>query len=355
MWHSGKSGFVSAVAYDPAKDRNKKSQFPKIAKQAGTHILIRARVKEDLEDVRRVLPSMHVEEDLSADYQYRAVVPRATFKRYLALTVDDITYDSHFKEATSAAAKGSSNRHSAMMKVWDAMADLQPNPPYGHSWTNYGTGSGGGWADYVSPYGSDAGKSRASSSPTTLLPAAPDHVEDLTSDDADAYRKGRGPKHGFKVGDVVVGFKGVGEITSVEVNEETADTVTVKFGANSSGRFLSNFLCPTDLPEPDAEDTIDLDAGYGWYVKNLSEPVPTDMLPDLDDDAFEFVTRVGERFEDGASIEDLNEVYDEILWESMDGDEKRQWVQDGTVPTKHEGEAMRILDLMETQETPQNA
>jgi hypothetical protein len=351
MWHFGKFGFTSAVAYDPAKDRNKSSKFPDIAKKAGTHILVRARVKEDLEDIKRVLPSLYIEEDLSADYQYRAVIPRKVMKAYLALTVDDIDYDSHFKEATGAAAKGAKNRHSAMMKVWDAMADLQPNPPYGtsFSWTDYNSTSakdkplgGSDWWDDETWVG---GGYKSSGTKPTILTKAAEHPDEVT--DPEAYKRGRGPKHGFKVGDKVVGYNGEGEVTRVE-ERSSADLVTVKFSGGRSGQFASNFLCPAEVTGHDTITNIEEAWEYFMEHRDMSaEDFPAALLPQ-DDDAFEFITRVEEAYGSEIPTKDqLDEIYDQITWEGMDDEERVRWVLEGTVPTMYETEAQRLLEEYE--------
>lgn len=127
MWTLTKAGFTSAVAYDPAKDRDKTSPFPAIAKKAGTHILVRARVKEHLEPLKSVCPNLVIHEDSWADYKWRAVITRGQFKKYLMQQVDEIDYDSHFKEALRDAQPKhlSAKMYSAAMTTWTAFANLQ--------------------------------------------------------------------------------------------------------------------------------------------------------------------------------------------------------------------------------------
>lgn len=128
MWLMSKRGFVSVVAYDPKKDVAK--SFVDYTDVKTSHVLVRARVKEDLEDLRRIIPNIKITADHSADYLFRAVVKRKDFKRYVADAVDGITYDSHFKEAARDNSKGASGRYSAYMSVWSALMKLQPSKPW---------------------------------------------------------------------------------------------------------------------------------------------------------------------------------------------------------------------------------
>jgi len=130
MWIFGKRAFLSAVAYDARKDFDKTSPFPKIAPRKGTHVLVRARAPEHLEDLKRIVPNLVTHDDKSADYRYRAVVKRKLFKKYLQLLVDDIDYDSHFKEVVrrNQPQRIASAMYSAMMTTWGAMNRIQHEP-----------------------------------------------------------------------------------------------------------------------------------------------------------------------------------------------------------------------------------
>lgn len=129
-WFITQHGFTSVVAYDARKDQNPNSQHPSIAPNPGTHVLIRARVEEDLFPLRQVCPGIVIEEDPLADYTYRAVLSRDLFKKYLALEVDQITYGAHFKEVFQQNAHLGDHRYGALMKVWGLFADWQPFSPY---------------------------------------------------------------------------------------------------------------------------------------------------------------------------------------------------------------------------------
>lgn len=138
MWIHTKHGFMSVVEYDPKKDPSRKKdpgKYPKVAKR-GTHVLIRARVKADFEDLKKFMPSILIEDDTAADYRYRVVIPRRKFKAYMDAQIDEITYDSHFKEVVrdtigkeQSVADGAA-RHRALMSIWSTMAALQPGGAY---------------------------------------------------------------------------------------------------------------------------------------------------------------------------------------------------------------------------------
>lgn len=78
------------------------------------HLLVRSRIQGDIE---RAIPSAKVYEDESADYRYRADVPRESVKEALSLAVDRIDY-ANFKGSVK-----DSERHTAYMKVWRVLAD----------------------------------------------------------------------------------------------------------------------------------------------------------------------------------------------------------------------------------------
>lgn len=132
MWILSKDGFISAVAYDPSKDRDKTSPFPAIAKQKGTHILVRARRQEHLEPIKSVVPKLVIVDDRGADYRFRCVIKREQFGTYLLQLIDQIDYWSHFKEAMRAAqpAHLKEAMYSAAMKTWGTFASLQASAPY---------------------------------------------------------------------------------------------------------------------------------------------------------------------------------------------------------------------------------
>lgn len=140
MWLFTRDGFYSAVQYDPSKDKEPKSIFKKIAQNKHSHILVRGRVKRDLEALRKVVPNVKIVDDVVADYKYRAVITRRQWKKFQSLATDDIDYDSHFKEVMrDGDPVQPTARYSAVSSVWSAMITLQPYKP----WSSPGKGGKG--------------------------------------------------------------------------------------------------------------------------------------------------------------------------------------------------------------------
>lgn len=163
MWNLSKRGFTSAVLYDPDKDFRKDSPFRKIAPQKGTHILIRARVREHLEPFRELLPTIVLVDDRAADYRWRAVVPTSVYKAYLLKQVDEMDYDSHFKEAMRAAQPKhlASDMYTAAMSTWGNFMKVQSKWGSGSEPKALPAGKGAGdWqtAKGVKPFRQKRGK-----------------------------------------------------------------------------------------------------------------------------------------------------------------------------------------------------
>lgn len=186
MWLFDKSGFTSVVAFVPSKDF-KKTKHREIAEASGKPndwLLIRARVKADLEKVATFFPDrdIFILKDPSADYAYRALVTRDMWKAYLSAQVDEIDYDSHFKEVVRDNAPKHPKRYSSMMSVWSALAGMQDVPPYGH---HYGTErtttaySGSSWV----------GKPTNWSTPNTVVEDEKESEEDWGSVTIEDMRK----------------------------------------------------------------------------------------------------------------------------------------------------------------------
>lgn len=155
MWMMTKRGFISVVAFDPTKDKEKRSK--REIKSWGKHpMLVRARLKGDIEQIRPFWRRLRVYEDKSADYAVRAIVPGSRLAEFFYFQVWEITYNSHFKEVAEANSPGGidegKRRHSAYMRCWNALADLQATKPYSGSYygsdgwsSGYGSGSSGGY------------------------------------------------------------------------------------------------------------------------------------------------------------------------------------------------------------------
>lgn len=388
MWNFTQHGFVSVVAYDPSKDRKKDSPFPKIAKQAGTHLLVRARIKADLDQLKKVVPSLVIDTDAGADYAYRAVVTRAQYKKFLVATVDNIDYDSHFKEAANANSPKVQGRMSAYMGVWSEMAKLQDISPWSggsRGWTStYGSGKSGKGANgkAVSAAETDAAlwdwdqydfsAGRKGSKTVEKIQGAPT-VEDFMADPGfyggvDAPKFASGPRTGFKAGDIVYGVFGKGKVAGVKPRKRgKSDLVTVYREAKNGQAyekaavaFASNYLVPDltdwikEQPVVDAEIVTDgkrditLDGAYDMLMNARSVKVEDEILARLDDDAFELVTRMQEVSSDFDS-QRLDQFYSEIQWESADGEMKVKIASEGTVPDKYVAEAQRVLDQVAAQ------
>lgn len=97
MWVFLNDSFVSVVEHRDEKDV----------------LLVRSRIQGDIE---KLVPEATVFEDPSADYRYRALVPRELFQEAMSRAVDKVDYP-NFKGSVSDA-----RRHQAYMNVWSAMA-----------------------------------------------------------------------------------------------------------------------------------------------------------------------------------------------------------------------------------------
>lgn len=145
MWIFNTAGFQSVVAYRPNKDlaQTEHRNLAMASEDPKGWLLVRARLKSDLEAVQQKLGTdIHILRDASADYAYRALVTKDEWKRFLAIEVDGIDYDSHFKEVSKERAPQHPDRYSAMMSVWGTMARLQDVAPYSGLYRGYGAGTG---------------------------------------------------------------------------------------------------------------------------------------------------------------------------------------------------------------------
>lgn len=106
MWIFLSDAFLSVVWTDECAD---------------DELLVRGRRPGDIESV---FPKAKVTESTMTDYLYRAAVPRADVAGVLAGQVMKIDY-ANFK-----GSMRDDRFHAAAMKVWSAMAALQPTPPH---------------------------------------------------------------------------------------------------------------------------------------------------------------------------------------------------------------------------------
>ncbi len=100
MWIHLSDTFLSVVAHRTKPDM----------------LLVRGRVAGDIE---RVFPGVIETETPSADYRFRATIPRKTVAAVLAEQVAGIDYD-NFKNSVTEH-----DRHDAYFQSWYAMHDLQ--------------------------------------------------------------------------------------------------------------------------------------------------------------------------------------------------------------------------------------
>lgn len=126
MWITSKTGFVSIVEHRSSADL----------------MLVRARCAEDIEDmfaewmapldddhVRQIraqyvgeFDGVEINVDRSADYWYRAIVPRSLVALVVARQIHALDYTTNFK---GNADKGDTLRHRAYMACWSAMNRFQ--------------------------------------------------------------------------------------------------------------------------------------------------------------------------------------------------------------------------------------
>lgn len=345
MWLFTSTGFVSVVAYDPAKDKTPNSSFKKIAKSKDSHLLVRARVKEDLNQLKSVVPNLVVETDEGADYSFRAVVSRKKYKEFIAKSVDTITYDSHFKEAADAASTGASGRHAAMMSVWSAMAKLQPTAPYS------------GWSSGASHWGGGKSSPTSGSTWSAKRKASAQGYEDMDDfwahyTNADLSIPGSGPRKGFVEGEKVSTSVGPGVVKSVSPAKpgslSDVDLVQVILTeGNRVATFASNFLFPADAffedeAEVEGEAVLELEDMKVWLFDHDVDTYPDTDLNLLDDEAFELLTRAQEKFTAGRLSEaDVERIADEIQWETASEVDKVAWAKsDREVPERYVSEAV---------------
>ena len=105
MWLMLSDCFVSIVSKDCGPDE----------------LMVRARRPGDIE---KLFPGVVVTEYTASDYHYRAAVKKTAIKAALANEVYRINYD-NFKSSVD-----DDPLHNAYMRVWTAMASLQPQAPY---------------------------------------------------------------------------------------------------------------------------------------------------------------------------------------------------------------------------------
>src|SRR5262245_45592923 len=106
MWLVTTQGFYSVVQDREDRDR----------------LLVRARVKEDLEALRDQIPDLDPFEDEHADYRWRAWVTRDQWCDAVAQLADKIDYP-NFKSAV--LERQGARRENVYMHVWGELKSLQ--------------------------------------------------------------------------------------------------------------------------------------------------------------------------------------------------------------------------------------
>jgi hypothetical protein len=289
MWNITQHGFTSTVAYDPKQDRNPRSEFRNIARQAGTHLLVRARLEADLYPLKQVCPNLHIEVDPQADYSFRCVVSREQMKRYMCLEVDQIDYDSHFKEAFRDSAPQGTARYPALMSIWSAMAKFQP----------------------YSPYGTGFGKK-------------------VELQDSEAKN---------------TGFQGASQGSQSSLwgghDAESDDGLGWWLEAGAG-----NSALPKEEPPIDLVTSVwdELDQAYGLAVNDGVSDEAIGGIDLWENHAKTFFERLRKMELTGPVAQTTaNEVYDEIMWEAMPLQERIDWAKGGAdVPPKYEAEAANL-------------
>ena len=106
MWLLTTQGFYSVVAHRDDPDL----------------LLVRARVREDIEALGAQIPSIEPFEDPAADYRWRAEVTRAEWEQAMVELARAIDYD-NFKDAVSR--RQGMEREAVYHRVWRELLRLQ--------------------------------------------------------------------------------------------------------------------------------------------------------------------------------------------------------------------------------------
>jgi hypothetical protein len=116
MWLFTQNAFLSVVSYDPTKDSPNPAGGP-------DDLLVRARVRTDLESLKKYVPGLKLNRDDSADYMFRAVMTREQWATCMVGEIGEIDY-SNFKDRV--AERQGHDRAGIYMQIWSALLALQP-------------------------------------------------------------------------------------------------------------------------------------------------------------------------------------------------------------------------------------
>ena len=114
MWVLTVDGFYSVTAFD------EKRGGPRA--DANDLVIVRARVREDLQRLSRSIPHIEIISTPRSDYPFRIVCPRTDWARYLATSVHEIDY-LNFKDRV--AKRLGRRRHDVLLSVWATLRRLE--------------------------------------------------------------------------------------------------------------------------------------------------------------------------------------------------------------------------------------
>lgn len=106
MWLITTRGFFSVVAH----------------RHDAACVLVRARVRSDLESLEELVPGLGIEHTPRADYEWRAVLPLSEWERVAAVLANEIDYP-NFKNAVDAH-QGTA-RAALYAEIWLTLRELQ--------------------------------------------------------------------------------------------------------------------------------------------------------------------------------------------------------------------------------------
>lgn len=86
-------------------------------------MLVRARVRKDLDALKPLIPGLRVSVTHDADYPYRALVTRKEWARALERLTAELDYD-NFKDAVKK--RQGDQRASMYLRVWSVLQGLTP-------------------------------------------------------------------------------------------------------------------------------------------------------------------------------------------------------------------------------------
>jgi hypothetical protein len=148
-----------------------KDYKPATKTHLSSHLLVRARIKDDLAPLKDADPNAVFFEDLSADYQYRCIISRVAMAEYNYRLTMQISYNSHAKEEMNRRSPAAEGRMTAYYSIWTALSKIQPNPPYGAKYYGTTTSYTGANGTSVTTYGGKYGGFAQASKPASVSTA----------------------------------------------------------------------------------------------------------------------------------------------------------------------------------------